>query len=50
MICSYCGGNVTWRGPLSALTHTQCDSCGGVNCQEVEPVEDETTDEQEQQP
>jgi hypothetical protein len=35
MICSICGGEVTWRGPLSALTHTQCGSCGRKNCQEV---------------
>jgi len=35
MICSICGGEVTWRGPLSALTHTQCGSCGEKNCQEV---------------
>lgn len=33
MICERCGGLVTWRGPLSALTHTQCESCGGINCQ-----------------
>lgn len=35
MICSICGGDVTWRGPLIALTHTQCGSCGEKNCQEV---------------
>lgn len=37
MICSICGGhNVTWRGPLANLTHTECSDCGGTNCQEVE--------------
>jgi uncharacterized ferredoxin-like protein len=36
MICSYCGGLVTWRGPLTDLTHTQCESCGRQNCQEAE--------------
>lgn len=35
MVCSICGGEVTWRGPLIALTHTQCGSCGEKNCQEV---------------
>lgn len=33
MKCSICGGLVTWRGPLANLTHTQCESCGGINCQ-----------------
>ena len=36
MQCEKCGGLVTWRGPLSALTHTECESCGGINCQLVE--------------
>jgi ArsR family metal-binding transcriptional regulator len=36
MKCSLCGGLVTWRGPLVALTHTQCADCGERNCQEVE--------------
>lgn len=35
MKCERCGGLVTWRGPLSALTHTQCDGCDGINCQVV---------------
>jgi len=30
---------MVWVGPLTALTHTQCQSCGGVNCQVVEPEE-----------
>ena len=36
MKCDLCGGLVTWRGPLSALTHTECESCGGQNCQVVQ--------------
>lgn len=36
-----CGGSVTWRGPLSALTHTQCKGCGGINCQVCEPTAEE---------
>lgn len=35
MKCTRCGGLVTWRGPILALTHTQCESCGGINCQVV---------------
>ena len=33
MICSICGGTVTWRGPLIALTYTECESCGAINSQ-----------------
>jgi len=46
MICSLCGGIVTWRGPITSLTHTECERCGGRNCQvvltedELEPVPD----------
>ena len=40
MQCELCGGLVTWRGPLSALTHTECENCGGQNCQVAEPAED----------
>lgn len=36
MICSYCGGLVVWKGPLSNLTHTECESCGAINSQEPE--------------
>ena len=36
MKCSICGGLVTWRGPMYALTHTECGSCGGRNCQIAE--------------
>ncbi len=46
MICEQCGGRVTWRGPMSALTHTQCESCGGINCQCAEPypADDDSSD------
>lgn len=33
MICSLCGGKVTWRGPWANLSHTECADCGGRNCQ-----------------
>jgi hypothetical protein len=39
VICSICGGQVTWRGPLSALTHAECEQCGAHNSQELEDVE-----------
>lgn len=43
MFCANCGGLVTWRGPLSQLTHTECEKCGGQNCQvpESEEIEDD---------
>lgn len=41
MICKYCNGLVTWRGPFSALTHTECESCGATNCQRPEPWEED---------
>lgn len=44
MRCQHCGGLVLWMGPLVNLTHTQCQSCGCVNCQEPEPeTEEEAT-------
>jgi len=33
MICQDCGGPVEWKGPLSALTHTECARCGAINSQ-----------------
>jgi hypothetical protein len=33
MLCSICGGDVLWQGPLSALTHTKCQRCGASNSQ-----------------
>lgn len=41
MLCSLCNGEVTWRGPLIALTHTQCGSCGEKNCQVVADEDDD---------
>lgn len=38
MICSSCGGHVTWRGPMSNLTHTECARCGRHNSQTEEGV------------
>jgi hypothetical protein len=35
MTCSICGGCVGWKGPLTHLTHTQCNQCGAINSQEV---------------
>lgn len=50
MVCENCGGEVTWRGPIINLTHTQCANCGGVNCQIADQPEDddnfETEDDQ----
>jgi hypothetical protein len=40
MQCDLCGGLVTWRGPLSALTHTECENCGGQNCQVAQQPEE----------
>ncbi|MEQ9723955.1 hypothetical protein ABQG65_22770 [Yersinia alsatica] len=44
MQCSRCGGSVIWKGPMSALTHTECQQCGAINSQLVEPVEDEESE------
>lgn len=43
MICSACGGAVLWCGPWSNLTHTECQECGAMNSQIIEPeeIEDE---------
>lgn len=46
MICTFCGGEVTWRGPITNLTHTECNQCGAANCQIMdEPNEDDEEDE-----
>jgi hypothetical protein len=50
MRCGWCGGLVTWRGLLSALTHTQCEACGAVEFQvdasdaNVEPGDADASD------
>lgn len=41
MICASCGGNVLWMGPLSNLTHTECQSCGAINNQIVDEPDEE---------
>ena len=42
MICAGCGGSVEWKGPLSALTHTECEACGAIDNQEPDsPAEEE---------
>jgi len=43
MTCQTCGGLVLWRGPLTALTHTECERCGAINNQvpEEAPAEDD---------
>ena len=46
MICASCGGIVTWRGPITALTHTECADCGAMNNQIVEPKGDEESDQE----
>lgn len=33
MQCLSCGGTVIWIGPLSGLTHTECQLCGAINNQ-----------------
>ena len=45
MTCSICGGRVEWQGPLSNLTHTKCLLCGAINCQEVDPPQEDEADE-----
>lgn len=51
MICSYCGTDtVTWRGPWSNLTHTECSSCGRQNCQEISTEGEPDDNEREEQP
>lgn len=44
MQCSSCGGDVIWKGPLSCLTHTECQRCGAINNQMSDDFieEDET--------
>jgi len=44
--CKLCDGLVTWRGPLTALTHTKCESCGGQNCQDDSSDDDEPVPEE----
>lgn len=43
MICGNCGQyGIRWSGwSGDNFTHTLCPHCGGVNCQQPEPVEEE---------
>lgn len=41
MICSRCGGQVVWQGPLNALTHTECMQCGAINAQLPDEAQDD---------
>jgi hypothetical protein len=45
MTCSICGGLVTWVGPLTSLTHTECQNCGAVNSQVDEEADEEAENE-----
>ena len=44
MICSICHGPVTWQGPITNLTHTQCGHCGAINSQLPDDEEQEILD------
>ena len=46
MRCSICGGSVVWRGPLHALTHTECTSCGAANSQLPDEQQDDAETDQ----
>ena len=48
MICATCDGEVIWKGPLSNLTHTECQSCGRINNHIVDPQDDDEEQEDEQ--
>ena len=41
MICSICGGQVEWQGPLTNLQNTKCLNCGATNCQIVESISED---------
>jgi hypothetical protein len=42
MTCSICGGLVIWVGPITNLTHTECQSCGAIDSQVEEEADDES--------
>lgn len=42
MGCEYCGGPVIWKGPLSNLTHTECQNCGAINSQVTEALNEDS--------
>jgi len=42
MICGNCNqAGICWMGPMSRLTHTECQHCGGTNCQRADQPEEE---------
>jgi hypothetical protein len=45
MTCLFCGGYVEWKGSLLNLTHTECEKCGRINCQEPENYDQEEYEE-----
>ena len=47
MQCSICGGLVIWKGPLSNLTHTECQRCGAMNSQIADDLDEGSDDESE---
>ena len=44
MTCYTCGGIVEWQGPLTALSNTKCLSCGAINNQVADEIEDTNDD------
>lgn len=44
MECKSCGGEVLWIGPLTNLSHTECQNCGAKNMQVVEEEEADEAD------
>lgn len=47
MTCASCGGYVEWKGPLSNLTHTECERCGAINSQVPDGLERSDFEEEE---
>ena len=45
MVCTYCGGDVVWRGPWGN-NYTVCKSCGAQGSQIIEEDESEEEDEE----
>jgi DNA-directed RNA polymerase subunit RPC12/RpoP len=46
MVCASCGGHVTWRGPITNLTQTECADCGAINNQLVDQPNEQEDDEE----
>jgi len=41
MTCTTCGGSALWMGPITNLTHTECQHCGAINNQQPEHAGEE---------